>query len=58
MKTKYEYDVVSETDKGATVFVALSREQARQIKRDLNQGNRKSKIIQRKFILESQKEIR
>lgn len=58
MKAIYQYDVVCKTD-NAVDAVANTRETARQWKRDFEkQYSDKYKIIQKKYVLTEEKEVR
>jgi hypothetical protein len=57
MKTKYEYDVVV-NDGGVFDLTCNTRAEARQIKNSWIKSEYKAKIVQRKYVLQEQREIR
>ena len=59
MKTRYEYDIV-DADYGYVIATDYTREEARKTKREYKEDCPKQKfaIIQRKYILSEQKEVR
>lgn len=55
MKTKYEYDVVVS---GEVVYYANTRQEAREVKNVEKGWGSSAKIVQRKYVLQEQREIR
>lgn len=55
MKTKYEYDVVINNQ---VIYYADNRQDARDIKNIEKAQGYNAKIIQRKYVMQSQKEVR
>lgn len=55
MKTKYEYDVVLQD---GAVYYASTRQEAREIKSFEKCDGNQAKIVQRKYILQEQREVR
>jgi hypothetical protein len=55
MKTKYEYDVVLQD---GAVYYAGTRQEAREKKQLCKEFGNKAKIVQRKYVLAEQKEVR
>lgn len=55
MKTKYEYDVVVGN---SVVYYAENRQEARDVKAVEKADGYNAKIIQRKYVLQEQREVR
>ena len=55
MKVKYEYDVVLQDD---VVYYATTRQEARDVKRLEKEFGGNAKIVQRKYVMQSEKEVR
>jgi len=55
MKIRYEYDVVLQD---GAVYYAGTRQEAREKKQLCKEFGNKAKIVQRKYVLQEQREIR
>lgn len=55
MKTKYEYDVVLQD---GSVYNAVTRQEAREKKQLCKEFGNQAKIVQRKYVLQTQREVR
>ena len=55
MKTRYEYDVVVGNE---VVYYAGTRQEAREKKQLCKEFGNKAKIVQRKYVLQEQREVR
>ena len=55
MKTRYEYDVVLQD---GAVYYAQTRQEAREKKQLCKEFGNNAKIIQRKYVIQSEKEVR